>query len=150
MKRNSDSAITRGAVLMLLVVLFAASTVLGQEITGAITGVVTDPTGAVLVGANVTAKDADRGTTWKAQTNGDGVYNLPRLPIGVYDVRVEAQGFQTAVHAPFRLELNQTARVDVAMTLGQVTQQLEVTSSAPVLQRRQCDGSEDRQCTPEA
>ena len=63
MKRNSDSVITRGAVLMLLAVLFAASTAFGQEITGAITGVVTDPTGAVLVGANVTAKDADRGTT---------------------------------------------------------------------------------------
>src|SRR5579863_9731501 len=135
MKHNSDSAITRGAVLMLLlVVLLAAWSAFGQEITGAITGVVTDPTGAVLVGANVTAKDADRGTTWKAQTNHDGVYSLPRLPIGVYEVRVEAQGFQTAVHAPFRLELNQTARVDVAMTLGQVTQQLEVTSSAPVLQ----------------
>ena len=119
---------------MLLVVLLAASSAFGQEVTGAITGVVTDPSSAVLVGANVTAKDVDRGTTWKAQTNRDGVYNLPRLPIGLYEVRVEAQGFQTAVHAPLRLELNQTARLDIAMTLGQVSQQLEVTTVAPALQ----------------
>ena len=50
------------------------------------------------------------------------LYSLPRLPVGNYEVRVEASGFQTAVHAAFSLELNQTARLDFAMTLGQVSQ----------------------------
>jgi hypothetical protein len=56
------------------------------------------------------------------------------VPIGTYQIRVEAKGFQTAVHPAFTLELNQTARVDVQMTIGEVSQTVEVTASAPVLQ----------------
>jgi hypothetical protein len=106
----------------------------GQQVTAAIIGTVTDPSGAALPNATVTAKDTDRGSAWKTQTNSEGVYNLPLLPIGKYEVRVEASGFQTAVHTPFDLELNQTARIDFAMTIGQVSQQLEVSAAAPVLQ----------------
>jgi hypothetical protein len=105
-----------------------------QEVTGAITGKITDPSGSAIVGASVTAKDAERGTVWNSKTNDSGIYNLPRLPIGRYEVRVEANGFQTAVHQAFDLALNQTATIDVTMTIGQVSQQVEVTSAAPVLQ----------------
>ena len=111
-----------------------ATGVWAQETTGAITGRVTDPSGAVVAGAMVTAKDVDRGATWKTDTNAQGTYNLPRLPVGKYEVRVEATGFQTAVRPPFDLTLNQTARVDISMALGQVSQTLEVTSAAPLLQ----------------
>ena len=106
----------------------------GQQVTAAITGIVTDPSGAPVAGAAVTAKDVDRGTVWPTQTNTDGAYNLPRLPVGKYEVRVELQGFQTAVHAPMLLVLNQIARMDFQMAIGQVTQTLEVTSEAPLLQ----------------
>jgi hypothetical protein len=119
-------------VLALLLAIVQAG--LAQEVTGAITGKITDPSGAAIAGANVTAKDMDRGTNWKSQTNEAGIYNLPRLPIGRYQVRVEANGFQTAVHSAFDLELNQTATIDVKLTIGQVSQQVEVTSAAPVLQ----------------
>ena len=105
-----------------------------QEASGGITGKVTDPSGAAVVGANVTARDVDRGTVWTTKTNDGGVYNFARLPIGRYEVKVEATGFQTAVRTAFALELNQTARVDLALTLGQVSQQVEVTDAAPVLQ----------------
>ncbi|HXB72905.1 MAG TPA: TonB-dependent receptor [Candidatus Acidoferrales bacterium] len=105
-----------------------------QEVTGAITGKITDPSGSAIAGANVNAKDMDRGTVWKSQTNDAGIYNLPRLPIGRYQVRVEANGFQTAVHSEFDLVMNQTATIDVKLTIGQVSQQIEVTSAAPVLQ----------------
>ena len=111
-----------------------ATGVWAQETTGAITGQVTDPSGAVVAGAMVTAKDVDRGATWKTDTNAEGTYNLPRLPVGKYELRVEATGFQTAVRPPFDLTLNQTARVDISMALGQVSQTLEVTSAAPLLQ----------------
>ena len=134
MKRNSHARISRSLVGILIMILLAAASTFGQDVTAAITGVVTDPSGAVLAGATVTAKDTDRGTTWKVQTNSDGVYNLPRLPIGRYEVRVEQAGFQTAVHTPFSLELNQTARIDITMAIGQVSQQLEVTSAGAVLQ----------------
>ncbi len=124
-----------------LTVLILAPISWGQEVTAAITGRVTDPSGAALPSAAVTAKDADRGTIWKTVTNSDGVYNFPRLPIGRYEVRVKASGFQAAVHAAFALELNQTARVDITMTIGQVSQQMEVSGAAPILQTDTTDVS---------
>ena len=110
------------------------TSVCAQETTGTITGQITDPSGAVVAGAMITAKDVDRGAMWKSQTNVEGTYTLPRLPLGKYELRVEATGFQTAIRPPFDLTLNQTARVDIAMTLGQVSQTLEVTEAAPLLQ----------------
>ena len=69
-----------------------------------------------------------------ATTNDDGAYNLLRLPIGSYTVKITAQGFQTISHAPFTLVLNQTARVDVQMKVGSVSTAVEVISSTPLLQ----------------
>ncbi len=105
-----------------------------QEVTAAITGKVTDPSGAVLSGAQVTATDTQRGTVWNTQTNQDGAYNLPRLPIGTYDVKVQAPGFQTTVQSKIQLELNQTARVDLQMNLGSVSETVEVDAAPPLLQ----------------
>jgi hypothetical protein len=119
-----------GTALLLALVQAA----IAQEITGAITGKVTDPSGAAVVGASVIAKDVDRGTTARTATNEAGIYNLARLAIGRYEVRVEANGFQSAVRPAFQLALNQTATVDVSLTIGQVSQTMEVTSAAPVLQ----------------
>jgi hypothetical protein len=85
-------------------------------------------------GATVTATDTDRGTVWTAQTNETGAYNLLRLPIGSYTVKVSAPGFQTAVQPAFTVVLNQTARVDVQMKVGKVSETVEVTSAAPILQ----------------
>ena len=106
----------------------------GQEVTAAIVGTVTDPSGAPISGAAVTATDTERGTSWNAKTNDAGAYNLPRVPVGTYKVEISASGFQRAVHPPFTLVLNQTARVDVQMKVGQVTETVEVTGTAPVLQ----------------
>ncbi len=111
----------------------AQGTAWSQQVTAAITGKVTDPSGAAIANAKVTAKDVDRGTLWPTETNTEGYYTLPRLPIGTYEIRVETSGFQTAVHPPVVLELNQTARIDFAMKLGQVTETLTVTGAPPVL-----------------
>jgi hypothetical protein len=67
-----------------------------QEVTAAITGRVTDPSGAAVAGAKVTAIDTQRGTTLPTTTNSDGAYSLPRVPVGTYNVKVENQGFQTS------------------------------------------------------
>ena len=68
-------------VLLTLVGLAALlSPAWGQEVTASIVGTVTDPSGAPLKGASVTATDADRGTVWTGQTNDSGGYNLLRLP----------------------------------------------------------------------
>src|SRR6266849_1631521 len=118
-----------GLVFMALVALLcSANAARGQDVTATITGTVTDQSGAPIIGANVTAKDADRGTVHTTQTNGSGVYNVLRIPVGVYDVKVEAKGFQTSLVASVTLVLNQTARIDVQMKVGQVTQTVEVTT----------------------
>ena len=60
-----------------------------QEVTGAIRGTVTDPSGAAVAGAKVTAKDTERNSVFPTTTNSDGAYALPRLPVGHYSLRVE-------------------------------------------------------------
>src|SRR5215469_6110548 len=105
-----------------------------QEVTASIVGTVTDPTGAPINGASVVATDTARGTVWSTKTNETGSYNLTRIPVGNYKLEVSSTGFQKAVYPPFTLVLNQTARLDVSMKVGQVTETVEVTGAAPVLQ----------------
>ena len=105
-----------------------------QEVTAAITGHVTDPSGSVIAGAKVTATDAQRGTEWPTITNGDGAYNLPRIPVGTYKVRVEHAGFQVAQQSDITLVLNQVARLDFQLEVGSLNQTVEVSSAAPLLQ----------------
>ena len=113
--------------------LLLANTAWAQEVTASIVGTITDPSGSAIKGASVTATSTERGTVWTAETNDTGAYTLTRLPVGNYKVKVEAQGFQTSLYPAFTLVLNQTARVDVAMKVGQVSETVEVTGEAPVL-----------------
>src|SRR5436305_2597889 len=105
----------------------------GQEVTAAIVGSVDDPSGAPIRGAKVVATDQDRGTVYQGETNESGAYNINRIPVGNYALKVTAPGFQTSVHPAFTLVLNQTARVDVQMKVGQVSETVEVTGAAPIL-----------------
>ncbi|HTE88929.1 MAG TPA: carboxypeptidase regulatory-like domain-containing protein [Terriglobales bacterium] len=105
----------------------------GQEVTATITGSVVDPTGASIVGAALIAKDTDRGTVYTVLTNSVGVFNLPRVPIGTYQLKVTAPGFQSAVYRPITLVLNQTARVDFQLNLGLATETIDVISAVPLL-----------------
>jgi Carboxypeptidase regulatory-like domain/TonB dependent receptor len=130
--RRSESA-NGPAIIAALIALFAGAA-LAQESTGSIAGKVADPSGAAIAGASVTARDVDRGTVWPTTTNQEGVYSFSRLPIGRYEVKVQASGFQTALRTAFSLELNQAAKVDLTLTLGQMSQQVEVTDAVPVLQ----------------
>src|SRR5258708_33519326 len=122
-------------LVFLAVVGFAAvlTAAWGQEVTASSVGTVTDPSGAPIKGAAVKATDADRGTVWTVETNDSGAYNLLRLPVGNYGVKVTAPGFQTAVYSTFALVLNQTARVDVQMKVGKVGASVAVSSEAPIL-----------------
>jgi hypothetical protein len=97
------------SVLALLLIARPANS---QEVTAAINGTVTDPSGAAVAGVKVTAKDLDRGTTFPTTTGSDGHFNLPRVPIGNYEVRAEDPGFQVAVISPVVLVLNQVAKID--------------------------------------
>ena len=123
----------RTGLAICLLLLFALSAV-AQENTASITGTITDDTGAAIKGATVTAKDVDRGTTLVTKTNDSGAFDLPRVPVGNYEVSISAQGFQTAVQKNITLILNQTARFDMKLKVGQATEVVEVSAAAPVLQ----------------
>jgi len=119
--------------LTLLTLLCTANPARGQDVTAAITGTVTDPSGGAVVGATVTAKSVERGTVFKAESNEAGIYRIAQLPVGNYDLRVEKDGFQTTLYPAFTLVLNQIARIDVQLKVGQVSQTVEVTGAAPIL-----------------
>ena len=111
-----------------------AACVQAQEVTATINGIVTDPSGAAVSGAKVTATDMDRGTPFSGTTDGSGLYSLSRLPVGRYEVRVENAGFQSAVQSNIVLVLNQVAKVDFQLQVGNVNQTVEVSTAAPILQ----------------
>jgi hypothetical protein len=115
-------------------VLSACAFVWGQEVSASITGVITDPSGAAIANASVTARDMDRGTSWPTRTNEEGIYFYPRIPAGRYELRFEAPGFKTATRPDVVLEVNQRARLNVAMEVGAVAESVEVTGEAPLLQ----------------
>src|SRR5580704_8605215 len=124
---------------LLLAVLAILTPIQAQETTGAINGTITDPSGAPIVGATVTASDVARGTEFPTQTNNDGAYYLTHLPVGRYALKVEAKGFQTATKPAFDLVLDQVARVDVQMTVGAMSQTVEVQGLTPLLQTETTD-----------
>lgn len=105
-----------------------------QEVTGGITGTVTDPSQAAVPGATITVTNTAQGTAWTSQTNSAGVYNFPRLQAGQYSVKATAQGFATATKPAFDLQMNQVARVDFELKVGAQTQTVEVTGAPPLLQ----------------
>lgn len=122
------------SVSLLAVILATTSPVWGQQASGTITGTVSDPSGAAVANATVTARDVDRGTTWTTQTNSSGVYELPQVSVGKIEIRVEASGFSKQVQPPFALILNQIARVDFQLSVGQMSTTVEVTTAPPILQ----------------
>ena len=131
-----------GLALMLLAgVMSVLKPALGQEVTAGITGTVTDPSGAPINGATIKATDTDRGTVWSAQTNDTGFFNIPHVPIGNYSVAASAPGFQTATYPKFTLVLNQTANLSFQMKLGNVSEHVEVSAAAPVLQTQSTEVS---------
>ncbi len=104
-----------------------------QDVTATITGTITDQSGAPVVGEMVSAKSVERGTTFTSTTNEVGLFRISQLPIGNYELRIEKTGFQTALRPSFNLALNQIARVDVELKVGQVSDTVEVTAAAPIL-----------------
>ncbi len=122
-----------GLILFGVVLTLLAAFAPAQEISAGITGRITDPSGAAVVNAAVTARDVQRGTVWPTTTNQEGIYAFPRIPVSAYELKVEAQGFKTTTRTGLVLEMNQRARLDVTMELGAVTESINVTGEAPLL-----------------
>src|SRR5436853_2354290 len=102
-----------------------------------IKGTVSDQNNALVAGATVTAQDNDRGITRVAKTNAEGAYQIPALPPGSYEVRVEATGFGAAVLSKVELTVGLVAIRDVQLRVGTVTTEVVVTGDAPLIQIEQ-------------
>ena len=130
MKNKSRSVIR---VLGGVMLLFAWAVTSPAQTQGEITGLVTDPSGAVVSGASVTVTNKATGAARKVTTNSEGIYLFPSLPPGLYELRVEQSGFKTSQLNDIKLEVQQTARLDVAMEVGQVGEMVTISSNAAIL-----------------
>lgn len=120
---------TKSAVLLLCM----AALSFAQD-RGSVRGTVSDPSGASVPDAVVTARNVDTGLTQSVRTAPDGVYNIVFLPVGSYTVTTEKPGFRKAEAMSVRVGVNTVAAVDVTLTVGTVDQSVEVTSAAPLLE----------------
>lgn len=130
MRRQAVNLAVRVSVFVCLF----SSVASGQTITGTITGTVSDATGAVIPNVKVAATNVDTNLSYNTQSNAAGVYNLLFLPVGSYNISVEAPSFRKMTLGPFKLEVDQTARVDFKMEVGQLTESIEIKGVAPILQ----------------
>ncbi|HYZ83417.1 MAG TPA: TonB-dependent receptor [Bryobacteraceae bacterium] len=115
-----------------LLALAFATPLLAQNF-GEITGVVTDGSGAVMPGVVVTIVSTATNQVRTATTNESGVYAVPSLVPGLYDIRAENTGFKTGIRKDIDLEVGAVARINFTMEVGDVSQQVEVVAGAPLL-----------------
>ncbi len=116
-------------------VLALAGAIVGyaQNITGTVTGIVSDATGAVIPGAQVVAHNLDTGVNSSTKTDSAGVYRVAYLPIGNYTVTIAAQGFGEKTIPEFHLEALQTVNFNVTLTVGSSSTTVNVSAAAPIL-----------------
>jgi Carboxypeptidase regulatory-like domain len=106
---------------------------MGQSVNGSITGGVTDPSGAAVAGAHVVAHALDTGADSSTTTNATGIYNIDFLPIGRYQVSVQAAGFNTETLPAFSLEARQTVQFNIKLSVGSSSTTVDVSAAAPIL-----------------
>src|ERR1039457_384214 len=122
----------RRLVLVIGFLYLSLGVVLAQT-GGTITGEVKDQTGALVPNVTVTVTNAGTNVARGTQTNSAGIYSFPDLVPGKYQVKAAAGGFQTSVMNDIELQVQQTARVDFALIVGQSTQTIEVSANAALL-----------------
>ena len=102
---------------------FAATAVFAQDPTGAIEGVVTDPSGAVIANARVLARHLGTGLTRETTSSGTGLYRLVSLPVGSYSVAINAPQLAETTRQPVTVTVNDTVRLNVQLGLSTVTEE---------------------------
>ncbi len=112
---------------------------LGQEFRATITGRVLDQNNAAVAGAIVTVRNPRTNETVSAPTNADGVYNIPFLRPGSYNITVEAAGFKKYVRDNQELQVGQTATIDVTLEIGAASETITITGDAPLLEETKAD-----------
>jgi len=123
-------------VVLIFVALVAVSTqnAAAQTNRASITGTITDSTGAVVAGAEVTATNTGTNVPTKTVSNKDGIYVIPNLFPGPYSVEFKKDGFEVLLRSAVNLESTEVARLDARLNVGKVSETMTVTADAPVLE----------------
>ncbi|MEO6392237.1 MAG: carboxypeptidase regulatory-like domain-containing protein [Pyrinomonadaceae bacterium] len=129
------SHVRRLTIFAALAFLMALPLMANAQITTAtITGTISDPTGAQVPAASVTARSVDTGLTRTSVTGEDGTYRLEFLPVGNYTIEVTAvSGFKKALRSGIVLQINDTARVDIALEVGDVNENITISDEASAI-----------------
>jgi hypothetical protein len=125
------SNLMMGAALVFAFLL--APAFLRAQTTGTISGYVKDASGGIVPDAKVTATHVQHGTVYPATTNSEGFYNFPALDPGDYTLTIEKTGFERSVQTGLTLTVGQNLRVDAALSVGTVTQEVSVTGQAALV-----------------
>ena len=134
MRAPSLVALVLGALLMLV-----PSSASAQAVTGTLLGNITDSSGAAIPGATVTATDVDKNTSRSTVTNESGYFIFNSLANGNYTVEAELQGFKKTARQGVKVAVNTTVRVDLSLSVGQMTEEVTVNAEAPPLQTDRTD-----------
>ncbi|MBL8228009.1 MAG: TonB-dependent receptor, partial [Bryobacterales bacterium] len=110
-----------------------------QSDRGAITGRILDPAQAAVPNASITAVNNETGVRYTARTNDTGNFVIPQLPVGTYEVSIEAAGFRRAIRRDVVMNVAQTVTLNTMLEVGQVEQTIEVTAAPPLLESTTSD-----------
>jgi hypothetical protein len=105
----------------------------GQSVNGSLSGTVTDPTGAVVPGAELTLTSEETGVAQHYTGGRDGLYSFPNIPSGIYDLQAAKNGFRDYVQKGIAVRVGAILRQDVALEVGSATQKVEVRANASPL-----------------
>ncbi len=119
--------------LLALLFLCLSGPYLTAQVSASLSGLITDPSGAAVSTASITAKNLDTGISRTVSADQSGRYRFFALPVGPYEVRVTKEGFAEGIRSGIRLVVGQDAAVDVSLQVGQVSEQVKVTEDVPVL-----------------
>lgn len=125
---------TTSQLAILLALLLASCVVTqAQDVSGTLTGIVKDATGAVIPNAQVRATNTGTQAHFEATTDGSGSYTLRNIPIGVYNLEVSSQGFKRYDATGIRLQVNEVLRLDATLDVGAATEAVTVTAQAVIV-----------------
>ncbi len=125
--------------ILFLLLLGFTQTVGGQAVSGTLLGTVTDTTGAIVAGAQVTATLTSTGATHDSTTNSSGNYAFPDMQPGIYTITIDAKGFKKSEQRNINLLSDTSPRVDVTLQPGNVSETVVVTTAPPQLQTDRAD-----------
>ena len=120
------------ALVVVLLCCFCVPFSMGQ-VSASLSGIITDPSGAAVSEASVEVKSVDTGVSRVADSDSGGRYRFFALPVGLYQVRVTKEGFAEGIRSGIRLAVGQDASVDVSLRVGKVSERVEVSEDAPVV-----------------